>query len=214
MDFNDQSLGTTTKQVEVHGGDELFYNHWGELTNEFDFDRDAKYVGNPYPKFFGGLNNTLSWKGFDLSIFFTFSVGKDVYRDDGKFLEGGFDGNWNQLAVIKDAWSETNPDGDVQKLYWIAENRNYNSTRYLNDASYLRLKNFTLGYTLPESLSKRFFVERLRIYIGGTNLWTLTNYPGWDPEVNRDGSGNITQGVTYLSPPQVRTMNVGIDLDF
>ena len=138
----------------------------------------------------------------------------DVYRDDGKFLEGGFDGNWNQLAVIKDAWSETNPDGAVQKLYWQPENRNYNSTRYLNNSSYLRLKNFTLGYTLPESLSKRFFVERLRIYIGGTNLWTLTKFPGWDPEVNRDGSGNITQGVTYLSPPQVRTMNVGIELDF
>jgi TonB-linked SusC/RagA family outer membrane protein len=214
VDFNDQSLGTTTKQVDILAGDELFYNHWGELTNEFDFDRDAKFTGNPYPKFFGGLNNTLSWNGFDFSIFFTFSVGMEVYRDDGKFLEGGFDGNWNQLAIIKDAWSETNPDGEVQKLYWQPENRNYNSTRYLNDASYLRLKNFTLGYTLPGSLTSRFFVERLRIYVGGTNIWTLTNYPGWDPEVNRDGSGNITQGVTYLSPPQVSTLNFGVELDF
>ena len=92
--------------------------------------------------------------------------------------------------------------------------RNYNSTRYLEDASYLRLKTLTLGYTLPESISTRFRVERLRIYLGGTNLWTLTNYTGWDPEVNRDGSGNITQGVTYLSPPQVKTLSFGIELDF
>jgi TonB-linked SusC/RagA family outer membrane protein len=214
IDFNDQDQGTTTKDVEIKAGDELFYNHWGELTNEFDFDRDAKFVGNPYPKFFGGLNNTLEWKGFDLGIFFTFSVGMQVYRDDGKFLDGGFDGNWNQTAIVMDAWSEDNPDGTAQKLYWQPENRNYNSTRYLDEASYLRLKSLTIGYTLPSSLTNRFFVERLRIYVGGTNIWTLTDYPGWDPEVNRDGSGNITQGVTYLSPPQVSTVNFGIELDF
>ena len=214
VDFNDQSLGTTTKQVDILGGDELFYNNWGELTNEFDFDRDAKFVGNPYPDFFGGLNNTLQFKGFDFSIFFTFSVGMQVYRDDGKFLDGGFDGNWNQTDIIKDAWSETNPNGASHKLFWQPENRDFNSTRYLDEASYLRLKTFTIGYTLPASLSNRFFVERMRIYVGGTNLWTLTNYTGWDPEVNRDGSGNVTQGVTYLSPPQVSTLNFGVELDF
>ena len=214
VDFNDQSLGTTTKQVDILGGDELFYNNWGELTNEFDFDRDAKFVGNPYPDFFGGLNNTLQFKGFDFSIFFTFSVGMQVYRDDGKFLDGGFDGNWNHTDIIKDAWSETNPNGASHKLFWQPENRNFNSTRYLDEASYLRLKTFTIGYTLPASLSNRFFVERMRIYVGGTNLWTLTNYTGWDPEVNRDGSGNVTQGVTYLSPPQVSTLNFGVELDF
>ncbi len=214
IDFNDQELGTTTKEIEILGGDELFYNNWGEITNEFNFDRDAKFVGNPYPKIFGGLNNTFSYKGIDLSFFFTFSVGQDVYRDDGKFLEGGFDGNWNQTSKIMDAWSEDNPDGTSQKLYWQPENRNYNSTRYLENSSYLRFKNLTLGYTLPQSFTSRIFVERLRVYIGGTNLWTLTNYTGWDPEVNRDGSGNITQGVTYLSPPQVKTFNFGVELDF
>ncbi len=214
IDFNDQDLGTTTKDVEIKAGDELFYNYWGELTNEFNFDRDAKFTGNPYPKFFGGLNNTFNYKGIDFSIFFTFNVGMDVYRDDGKFLDGGFDGNWNQTAKIMDAWSEDNPNGSSHKLYWQPENRNYNSTRYLENSSYLRLKTMTVGYTLPHSLSQRFMVDRLRIYVGGTNLWTLTNYTGWDPEVNRDGSGNITQGVTYLSPPQVKTISFGIELDF
>jgi len=214
IDFNDQDLGTTTRDVNILAGDELFYNNWGELTNEFDFDRDAKFVGNPYPTFFGGLNNTFSYKGIDLSIFFTFSVGQEVYRDDGKFLEGGFDGNWNQTSKIMDAWSEDNPDGTSHKLYWQPENRNFNSTRYLEDASYLRFKTLTLGYTLPQSITSKIFVERLRIYVGGTNIWTLTNYTGWDPEVNRDGSGNITQGVTYLSPPQVKTFNFGVELDF
>lgn len=212
LDPNDESEGTTEKEITIMPGDELFINYWGEVTNEFNFDRDAKFVGQSYPDYVGGIRNTLEYKGIDLNIFFSFILGQDVYRDDGKFLMGGFDGNWNQLAVIKDAWSEDNPDGSSHKLYWAAENRNYNSTRYLEDASYLRLKTLTLGYSLPKNLLTQIKAENIRFYVSAINLWTLTNYKGWDPEVNRDGARSIAQGITYLSPPQVKTYSVGIQI--
>ncbi len=214
VDPNNKDLGTTTKEITLQPGDEVFLNHWNETTNEFNFDRDWVYTGQSYPDYYGGIRNTFEYSGFDLNVFFTYSVGQDVYRDDGKFLIGGFDGNWNQLAAVKDAWSENNPDGTSHKLYWQPDNRNYNSTRYLEDASYLRLKTLTFGYTLPAAMTNRINLSKFRLYVSGINLWTLTDYTGWDPEVNRDSFGNITQGVTYLSPPQVTTYTMGIEMNF
>jgi len=194
-------------------GDELFINQeTGEKTNEYNYARDAIVTGNPYPAFFGGMNNLLTWKNFDMNIMFTWAVGQEVYRDDAKFLEGGFDGNWNQTTKILDAWTPENTDTDVQKLTWQPDNRNYNTTRYLEDASYLRLKDLTIGYNLPASFTSKIKVKNVRLYFKGQNIWTLTNFTGWDPEVNRDASGNTTQGVTYLSPPQIKTIMFGINV--
>ncbi|MDD4644450.1 MAG: TonB-dependent receptor [Bacteroidales bacterium] len=194
-------------------GDELFINQeTGEKTNEYNYARDAIVTGNPYPTFFGGMNNILSWKNFDMNIMFTWAVGQDVYRDDAKFLEGGFDGNWNQTTKVLDAWTPENTNTDVQRLTWQPDNRNYNTTRYLEDASYLRLKDLTIGYNLPASFTSKIKVKNVRVYFKGQNIWTLTNFTGWDPEVNRDASGNTTQGVTYLSPPQIKTIMFGINL--
>jgi hypothetical protein len=199
--------------IDPATGSELFINQeTGLPTAEYNFARDAIVTGNPYPDFFGGMNNTLSWKNFDLNIMFTWAVGQQVYRDDAKFLEGGLDGNWNQTTKILDAWTPENTNTNVQKLTWQPDNRNYNSTRYLEDGSYLRLKDVTFGYSFPESFTKRIKVKQARIYFKGQNMWTLTNFTGWDPEVNRDASGNTTQGVTYLSPPQIKTAMIGISI--
>lgn len=199
--------------IDPATGSELFINQeTGLATSEYNFARDAVVTGNPYPDFFGGMNNTLSWKNFDFNFMFTWAVGQQVYRDDAKFLEGGLDGNWNQTTKVLDAWTPENTNTSVQRLTWQPDNRNYNSTRYLEDASYLRLKDVTFGYNLPESITKRIKVKQARIYFKGQNLWTLTNFTGWDPEVNRDASGNTTQGVTYLSPPQIKTAMIGINI--
>jgi outer membrane receptor protein involved in Fe transport len=199
--------------IDPETGGELFINQeTGEKTLEYNYARDAIVTGNPYPDFFGGMNNILTWKNFDLNILFTWAVGQEVYRDDAKFLEGGLDGNWNQTTKVLDAWTPENTDGTVQRLTWQPDNRNYNTTRYLEDASFLRLKDLTFGYNLPESWANRIKVKNARIYFKGQNLWTLTNFTGWDPEVNRDASGNTTQGVTYLSPPQIKTIMVGINI--
>jgi TonB-dependent starch-binding outer membrane protein SusC len=199
--------------IDPANGKELFINQeTGEKTSEYNFARDAIVTGNPYPDFFGGMNNLLYWKNFDLNIMFTWAVGQEVYRDDAKFLEGGLDGNWNQTTKVLDAWTPENTDTQVQKLLWQPDNRNYNSTRYLEDASFLRLKDLTIGYSLPASLNNRIKVKGARIHFKAQNLWTLTNFTGWDPEVNRDSSGNTTQGVTYLSPPQIKTVMLGISI--
>jgi len=199
--------------IDPETGSELFINQeTGLATPEYNFARDAIVTGNPYPTFFGGMNNILSWNNFDLNFMFTWAVGQEVYRDDAKFLEGGLDGNWNQTTKILDAWTPENTNTNVQKLTWQPDNRNYNSTRYLEDASYLRLKDLTFGYSLPASFTNRIKVKQVRIYFKGQNLWTLTNFTGWDPEVNRDASGNTTQGVTYLSPPQIKTAMIGINI--
>lgn len=207
--------------IDPKTGLELFVNHIKDTINnivrdtissEYNFARDAVVTGNPYPTLFGGINNTISWKNFDFNIMFTWALGQDVYRDDAKFLEGGIDGNWNQTTKILDAWTPENPNTSVQKLTWQPDNRNYNSTRYLENSSFLRLKDLTFGYTLPEKLTNRIKVKAARIYFKGQNLWTLTEFTGWDPEVNRDASGNTTQGVTYLSPPQIKTIMIGIGI--
>lgn len=202
--------------VNPENGKPLFINQeTGEKTEEWNYDRDATVVGNPYPEIFGGVNNSLSYQGFDFSFLFTFALGHDVYRDDGKFFEGGKIGsNWNQMTTILDRWQKEGDVTDIPKLIWEDTYSTYNTTQYLDDASFLRLKNIVLGYTLPKKVADRMKIEKLRIYVMGTNMLTFTNYKGWDPEVNRDASGNITQGVTYLSPPQVKTFQIGLNLQF
>jgi len=206
--------------VDPQTGKELFVladgsiGPWDDADPNF-FKNNAKVVGNPYPTWFGGLNNIFSWKGIDASIFFTYQWGNNVYRDDGKFFEGGQIGsNWNQMATIEDHWEKPGDIATTPQLLWKNTYSTYNSTRYLDDGSFLRLKTVTIGYTLPANWTQAIKVSSIRVYIMAQNLWTLTKYQGWDPEVNRDGSGNITSGTTYLSPPQGKTLTVGINVNF
>jgi len=199
--------------IDPETGEELFTNQeTGLPTSEFNYARDVIVTGNPYPDFYGGINNVFSYKNFDFNFLFTFAYGQEVYRDDAKFLEGGIDGNWNQTTAVLDSWTPDNPNTDAQKMMWQPDNRNYNTTRWLEDASYLRLKDLTLSYNLPKSVVDKMKVQSARIYFKGQNMWTLTNFSGWDPEVNRDHSHNTTQGVTYLSPPQIKTVMVGVSI--
>ncbi|MFH1161595.1 MAG: TonB-dependent receptor [bacterium] len=206
--------------VDPETGKELFYladgtiGPWDDTDPDF-FADNAKVVGNPYPTWFGGLNNTFSWKGFDAGILFTYQWGNDVYRDDGKFLEGGQIGaNWNQMTTIENHWTKPGDVAETPQLLWQNTYSTHNSTRYLDDGSFIRLKTFTIGYTFPANWSKTIAMSSIRIYLLAQNWWTWTKYKGWDPEVNRDYSGNITQGVTYLSPPQAKTFTVGVNLNF
>ena len=214
-DITTYEYGPQQFDVSAEGGDPLFVNQYGEVTPIWDFDKDAGVFGNPYPKFYGGFNNTFRYKGFDLGVMFTYSLGNDVYRDDGKFFEGGNLGsNWNQMKTIEERWQKPGDQTDQPILLWDSELSTYNITKYLNDASYVRLKTLTIGYNFPKTITQKLHFTNLRMYIMGTNILTFTNYPGWDPEVNRDNSANVTQGVTYLSPPQAKTWTFGINFGF
>jgi TonB-dependent starch-binding outer membrane protein SusC len=206
--------------VDPETGKELFVlndgsiGFWDDSDPNF-FDDNAKIVGNPYPTWFGGINNIFSWKGFDASVLITYQWGCDVYRDDGKFLQGGSIGaNWNQMTSIENRWQKPGDIAETPQLLWNNFYSNHNSTRYLDDGSFVRLKTVTIGYTIPSSWSKKIGMNSVRVFFNAQN-WVLiwTNYTGWDPEVNRDVSGNITQGVTYLSPPQAKTFTFGVNLN-
>ncbi len=213
--------------VDPQNGDALYYindpeNNNRETTNDFN---EANFIvlGNPNPDYTGGFNNTFSWKGLDLNVFFQFVQGNQVHNAGARFQ---FAGDWfdnQQIDQIR-SWQNPGDITDVPEARFGSTNGGAGrSSRYLYDASYVRLKNITLGYNLPADLLDRTFLRTARVYVTGVNLLTFTDYPGWDPEVSTDfllsdsGTGrptNIYQGVDFYSPPQPKTFTVGINLGF
>lgn len=200
-------------------GNEMVYTPTGEIievTSSNDVDVNQVPVGNPYPDLIGGINNSLSYKNFSLDFLFSFMFGHQVYLDDGKFLLGGnFLDGWNQLEDVKRRWQQPGDVTDVPRLIYGSDNRNFNTTRFLHDADFVRLKNVTLAYNIPGSVTDRWGISAARVFVNGTNLLIFTKFPR-DPEVNRDvnRTNNISQGTTYLAPPQARVITAGINLTF
>ena len=207
--------------IPVHAGDARYTDLNGD--GKID-DNDQHYIGNPFPKISYGINLGADFYGVDVQIFFQGVAGIDVYNAARMRLEG--DGSSNALApYMKDqvwvGYTEGVQNAMLAKgiNYMELENRNGTipnplgsasntaaSTRFLEDASYLRLKNLQIGYTLPEHITKKFRCSRLRFYATATNLFTITKYKGYDPEV-----GN---SIDYGNYPQSRTFTFGLNANF
>ncbi|MFY7999236.1 MAG: SusC/RagA family TonB-linked outer membrane protein [Candidatus Kapaibacteriota bacterium] len=209
--------------IMVRGGTPLFLDIDGNLTTLVDGKinlNDRVPNGNPYPSIVGGWTNTFNFKGFDLSVLVTFQTGNTIYDDAGKRLIGniGFGGGWNQMRQTLNRWQKQGDVTDVPRLTLNASSRDINTTRFLYDGSFARLRNVTLGYTLPSEFTSSIGISRLRIYAMIQNAAVLTSFPGWDPELVRDvdagQAANLGQSVSYLTPPQARQITVGINLDF
>ena len=170
----------------------------------------AKPVGRPYPLFSGGLSNTLTYKGLELTVLLTYSYGNMIYDDGGKYQSYTMSNGFNQTTDILDRWQKPGDITNIPKLSLVNYN-NLNSTLFLHDASYLRLKNVTIAYNLPQRVLIKMKMRSFRIFITGSNLAVATPYKGWDPEANRDNSGSITQGASYLGTPQARTVAIGFN---
>ncbi|OPZ96718.1 MAG: TonB dependent receptor [Bacteroidetes bacterium ADurb.Bin408] len=206
------------KTVLVKAGEEIFYDKNGNLMpgSHPDFYEHRVPMGNPVPKFMGGLTNTFSYKGFDLSFLFVFVYGNTIYDDDAKNQIGSFTSTAQRQEIL-DAWTPDNTDTDVPKL-----DINYtpkNSSRFLYDASFLRLRNISFGYNIPKNLCDKLMLTNMRVYISGQNLLTFTKFPGWDPEVLRNvqpGSqaSNVSFAAPYLPTPQARFVTAGINISF
>ena len=110
-------------------------------------------------------------------------------------------------------WQNQGDETDIQRLTW-APPRNNTSSRVFYDASYARLKDVTIGYSLPSRLLQRWQLGSMRVFAKGTNLATFTTYPGWDPEYNRDGAGNVGQGKSWLPSPQAKSVSFGLNVSF
>lgn len=191
----------------------------GELTGEPDgliTDADRAIIGSPWPELSGGLTNTFSYGGVELSAFLQFSHGNDIYNAMREYTDAyglGFLDNMSARAL--DRWSPDNPDGTEPRAVPDDPNGNASkeSDRFIEDGSYLRLKNVMLGYTFPTSVAARFGLSTLRIYVQGRNLLTFTDYSGFDPEVNTAGE-STTRGTDFYTLPQARAITAGFNLGF
>ncbi len=168
---------------------------------------DQTITGNPNPKFIFGFSTNLTYNGFDLSAFLSGSQGNDIYNVSRVSFETPL-GHRNQLAGVADRWSPTNPSNEYVSAF--QGGRLPISDRYVEDGSYVRLKNITLGYTLP----KIKYLNKVRIYVSGNNLLTITKYSGFDPEVNTYAGSNTVIGVDNLVYPQAKSLLGGIQLTF
>ena len=176
---------------------------------------DGQVIGNAQPKFFGGFSNTLSYKGFDLRVFFQFSYGNRVLNLTKQYLVNS--GSSILLNQSTDALKRWQKEGDITSVPRYVYQNTYNdylSSRFIEDGSYLRLKNVTLGYNLPKTLVNRAKVASVRVFASATNLWTLTNYSGADPELSTLDGSTTAQGIDFYTLPQVKNYTAGLTVTF
>ncbi len=178
-------------------------------------EADKTVIGNPNPLHIGGFSNNFTYKNFDLSIFFQWSYGNDIINANRIMFESGYKYNYNQFASYVDRWSPENPTSDIPG---VAAGRGQSlkaySTRTIEDGSFLRLKTVSLGYRLPSQWLQKSKVFRTgRVYVSAQNLYTWTNYSGYDPEVSVRNSA-LTPGFDYSAYPRARTITFGINTTF
>ncbi len=176
-------------------------------------DMDRTKLGSPHPDFTYGINLKLDYQGFDASLFFTGSKGNEVYNYNKVFTDFGLFFNGNRSDRVLDAWTPSNTDTDVPALTasYPLEEASANSY-FVEDGSYFRLRNLQFGYTLPSSLTDRAKMESLRLYIQATNVFTITDYEGYDPEVI--SYDNLSLGIERRIYPNARVITFGTNIRF
>ncbi|GAA4435918.1 TonB-dependent receptor [Ravibacter arvi] len=182
----------------------------GKISSE-----DGQVIGNAQPDFYGGLTNRISYKGFDLSILLHFMYGNKVLNlTKQSLLNAGEDIETNQEIAALRRWRKEGDVTDVPRYELGNTYNNYQSSRFVEDASFLRLKNVVVGYTLPARWVQRVWLQNARVFVTGTNLWTLKRYSGVDPEVSTLDGSTSAQGIDLYTLPQVKTIQGGITLSF
>ncbi|MDO6390275.1 TonB-dependent receptor [Pontibacter sp. BT731] len=190
-----------------------------DINNDgFVTDDDLTIIGDAQPKYVGGLTNIFRYKGLDLNVFLQFSKGNDIANPAHQYQQhlGNDFLDDNMLGVVRDRWQQEGDVTDVPRATVDDPNNNNrsNSSRFIYDGSYLRFKNVMLGYNLPSQFTERLGLRSLRVFAQAQNLFTFTDYPGFDPEVNFAGTSNITLGVDFYTFPQSRTITFGFNLGF
>lgn len=194
-----------------------------------DNNSDRTIIGNANPKFFGGINQQFTWKSFDASVFLNFQYGDDVFNDNKLAFYSGYITNGNLLAIANERWRTINAQGQVvtdpkelaalnqNAKLWIPMTTGSSWTPQswaVEDGSFIRINNITLGYTLPQQLTKKVGIQKFRIYVTGNNLAVITNYSGYDPEVNVRRSTPMTPNVDFSSYPRAKAYIAGVNVTF
>ena len=201
-------FGYISEGVDPETGDIIYRDLNG---NGFIDPEDRTTLGNAQPKFIYGMTNTFSYAGFDLSVFLQGSQGNKIFNASRIDMEGMTDFR-NQSVRVLDRWKRPGMITNVPRV-GNTEN-NHNSSRFVEDGSYLRLKTVTLSYSFPKRWLNKIHLSRLQAYVTGQNLFTLTKYKGYDPEVNAFGGDSVAQGVDYGTYPQSRAVIFGLNVEF
>lgn len=222
-------VNLVNKTTGVWIGDIKFKDRNGD--GEINTD-DQTVIGDPNPKFTFGFNNTLSYGPIDLSIYLAGAYGYDILNYSRVVTEGMTSIYSNQSAnvdnraqvVLKDPTGSAtdpanvylaNPDAVMPRPTTTDVNRNNRmSDRFIEDGSYLRIQNVSLSYTVPQQFTRKFKVERLRVYVTGQNLFTLTNYSGYDPEIGAFNQNSRMQNIDMGRYPTPRMISFGLDIEF
>ncbi|WP_400192992.1 SusC/RagA family TonB-linked outer membrane protein [Hymenobacter sp. B81] len=187
-------------------------------------DADRTVIGNANPKFVGGLNQQFAYKGFDASIFLNWVVGNDVYNANKIEFTSAINPVSNMLDVMNERWRTLDANGQRFANAEAARAANQNAriwqpTRQLflhswaiEDGSFLRINNLTLGYSLPKALIARVKMTQVRFYATANNVYTFTKYTGYDPEANTRRGSPLTPGVDYAAYPRSRAFLFGVNL--
>ncbi len=197
-------------QPTAQPGDVWFVDYDGDF--KIDKNNDRQYLGSAVPDFTSGLNIEMRWKQIDASAYMLGSFGNEIVSGQYVYIFGSnIKSNWHA-----DMWNRSHGDviTDIPRLDIADINGNTStfSDRFVEDGSFVRLKNIQLGYTLPASVGKKLMISSLRFYISADNLLTLSKYSGWDPEPV--SFGTLNGGVDYGTYPLARTFSLGLNLNF
>ncbi|QRR00690.1 SusC/RagA family TonB-linked outer membrane protein [Dyadobacter sandarakinus] len=190
---------------------------------DFKFSKEPTWLGSPFPKFNYGANFNATYKNFDFGLFFQGVSGNKIWNAKGRF-QYILDYGSNKSPEVLNAWTPENTNTDIPRATQLdPANNKRSSSFYIEDGSYVRLKNLTIGYTLPQSLLNKAKISNARFYVSGQNLLTFTKYKGYDPEVGRNSNGGsnpnnigslLNNGVDQTAYPNARIMSIGLDLNF
>ncbi|MFA5973788.1 MAG: TonB-dependent receptor [Lentimicrobiaceae bacterium] len=189
----------------------------GKLTGTPDGkidEADMTYIGSPIPKFTFGFTNTLSYKNFDVSLFLQGSYGAKIYNFMKWQLEKMDNNSLNQLTSVLDRYTAENINGSLPRYTTTNSNNSFISDRYVEDGSYMRIQNFTIGYRLPVKIAQRIKMANLRVYLSAQNLYTFTKYSGYDPEIGSYDNGILLMNVDQGHYPNPRTITMGVNVEF
>lgn len=210
LDNSLPQFGYTVDQAHTWLGDIRFKDINGDKVID---EKDITYIGSPLPKFTYGITNTIQFKNFDASIFLQGSYGAKIFNFLRWQLEKLDNIYYNQLRTVLDRYTETNTNGSLPRFVSGQVNNIAMSDRYVEDGSYLRIQNLTLGYRMPENLISKAKISNARLYLSVQNLWTFTNYSGYDPEIGAFNNNIRLMNVDAGHYPNPRSITVGINIE-
>lgn len=172
---------------------------------------DRMIVGSPHPDYFGGVRNTMSFGPLDLMAFLEFSQGAEIYNAMRRFADDGGYYYDNKFADVLNHWTPENPNAPMPRpSYFGRSGARLNSSRFIEDASYIRLQEVTLGYDLPSMVTGLMRMGEGRLYVSGKNIKTWTDYTSFSPDVNSAGAGtSVSLGTDFYAYPIARTFTIG-----